>query len=76
MEEYFETPHQVDIGQLGRLHHFDVFEANDVDSLQKCIPVFFSTREKPSLLVIQTPRLENGEILKGYFSYLKQTNQK
>ncbi len=74
VEEFFETPHQVDIVRLGELHGFKVFEADNEIILKECISSFFQPAEKPYLLVVKTPRTVNGNILKEYFKHLSKRN--
>lgn len=74
VEEFFETPHQVDIVRLGELHGFKVFEADNEITLKECISSFFQPAEKPYLLVVKTPRTVNGNILKEYFKHLSKRN--
>ena len=74
MEDFFETPHQVDIARLGELYGFKVFEATDEKTMKECIPSFFQPGKEPYLLVVKTPRTENGNILKEYFKHLRKRN--
>lgn len=72
VEEFFETPHGVDIEQLAKVHSFKVYRATDVDSLTSVLPDFYQPGEQPAILVVHTPGKVNGEILKGYFQALKE----
>jgi len=71
MEEYFETPHEVNIEQLARNHPFKVYRATDKNSLLAVLPDFYKPDQQPAILVIHTPGNINGEILKAYFQALK-----
>lgn len=70
VEDYFETPHEVNIRQLAEVHRFNVFSATDEASLKQILPDFYRLDERPSVLIIETPRLVNGQILKEYFKSL------
>ena len=71
MEEYFETPHEVNIEQLAKNHPFNVYQATDESSLLAVLPDFYKPGQYPTILVIHTPGKINGEILKAYFQALK-----
>ncbi|MFR1240136.1 MAG: hypothetical protein ACLSDJ_03000 [Butyricimonas faecihominis] len=71
VEEFFETPHDVDIERLAEVHRFKVYRATDAPSLTSALSEFYQLEQQPAILVIHTPGKINGEILKGYFQALK-----
>ena len=71
IEEYFETPHNVDIERLAEVHRFKVYRATDATSLETALSEFYQPGHSPAILVVHTPEKINGEILKGYFQALK-----
>ena len=72
VEELFETPHRVGLGQLVQTHRLELFEASDKASLQRVLPSFFEIRETPSVLLIETSAEISGNVLKGYFNFFHQ----
>ena len=71
VEEFFETPHNVDIEQLAKVHRFKVYQATDAPSLASALSEFYQPKQQPAILVVHTPGKINGEILKRYFQVLK-----
>ena len=71
LEECFETAQQVDVRGFAELHHFAYFQAGNELELQEVLPLFWRENQRPAMLAVDTPGLENAEILKGYFKSLK-----
>ena len=71
VEEFFETPHDVDIERLAEIHRFKVYRAIDAPSLESALSEFYQPGQQPAILVVHTPGKINGEILKGYFQALR-----
>lgn len=71
LEECFETARQVNVRGFAELHHFAYFQAEDELELQEVLPLFWRESQQPAILAVDTPGLENAEILKGYFRNLK-----
>ena len=70
-DTYFETKHKLNASQLCEMYGFEYAKANSSESLQEQLNTFFEEKEKPALLEIFTPRLENDEILLNYFEHFK-----
>lgn len=69
-ETFFETVHQKDLRHLCQLQGLEYERAENADEVSACLGHFFSSSEKPRLLEIRTPRLENDKILRNYFEWL------
>lgn len=67
---FFETSHQLNASHLAEMYGFSYFKANDEQSLNKEIANLFLENEKPSLLEIFTPTVENDKVLLQYFKEL------
>lgn len=75
LEEYFETGKNVDVEGLARLHRFQYYYAGNAEDLQRKLTEFFLWSGTPAILEVETPRLENAEILKEYFKQLKNQSK-
>tara|TARA_R110002074_G_scaffold23954_1_gene71885 strand:- start:346 stop:507 length:162 start_codon:yes stop_codon:yes gene_type:complete len=53
------------------MHEFDYKKAFSTITVEKELKGFFETSEKPKILEIFTPSLENDTVLKDYFKYIK-----
>lgn len=67
---YFETAHCLTAEHLAKMYQFQYHLASDEKSLTAILPNFFLEQEKPQILEIFTPTLENDGILKQYFKEL------
>lgn len=72
LEECFETVKDVEVEGFARLHHFRYYRATDSVELQKYLPEFFQVTDRPAILEVDTPRMDNAEILKAYFRKLNE----
>ncbi|WP_447636803.1 2-succinyl-5-enolpyruvyl-6-hydroxy-3-cyclohexene-1-carboxylic-acid synthase [Flavobacterium microcysteis] len=66
---YFETSHCLTGEHLAKMYFFDYFSASNETALEKGLKEFYDS-EKPSILEIFTPTLENDKILLQYFKEL------
>lgn len=66
---YFETSHCLTGEHLAKMYFFDYFSASNEAALEKGLKEFYDS-EKPSILEIFTPTLENDKILLQYFKEL------
>ena len=69
--KYFETPHCLTAEHLCKMHQFEYQQAFSTATVEKELKGFFETSEKPKILEIFTPSLENDTVLKDYFKYIK-----
>jgi 2-succinyl-5-enolpyruvyl-6-hydroxy-3-cyclohexene-1-carboxylate synthase len=68
---YFETPHCLTAEHLCKMHEFEYQQAFSTETVKKELIGFYEISEKPKILEIFTPSLENDTILKDYFKYIK-----
>lgn len=68
-DSYFETVHNLSANHLCEMYGWDYKRATDENSLHLSLSTFYSTGDKPKVLEVFTPRLENDEILLKYFSF-------
>ena len=66
---YFETSHCLTGEHLAKMYQFDYFTASDESSLENSLGEFYAS-ERPSVLEVFTPTLENDKILLQYFKEL------
>ncbi|WP_197026311.1 2-succinyl-5-enolpyruvyl-6-hydroxy-3-cyclohexene-1-carboxylic-acid synthase [Polaribacter sp. Hel_I_88] len=69
--KYFETPHCLTAEHLCKMHQFEYQQAFSTETVKKELIGFYETSEKPKILEIFTPSLENDSVLKDYFKYIK-----
>lgn len=69
LEQYFETKHKRNAKFLSEMYHFNYYYVNDLQYLE---PEFFAFDEanSPSILEIDTSKIDNATILRKYFLYL------
>ncbi len=66
---YFETSHCLTGEHLAKMYQFDYFTASNEVTLENNLADFYNS-EKPSILEVFTPTLENDKILLQYFREL------
>ncbi|MEG1378885.1 MAG: thiamine pyrophosphate-dependent enzyme [Bacteroidales bacterium] len=66
LEEFFETPHQVEIHQLAAAYGLNYLCAQTEKELKQAMRSLYAW-EKPTILEVMTPREINDVILKNYF---------
>jgi 2-succinyl-5-enolpyruvyl-6-hydroxy-3-cyclohexene-1-carboxylate synthase len=67
---FFETFHCLTAEQLAKMYGFDYSIASDVSSLETSLTALFAHSDKPRILEIFTPTLQNDKILLQYFREL------
>jgi 2-succinyl-5-enolpyruvyl-6-hydroxy-3-cyclohexene-1-carboxylate synthase len=67
---FFETSHSLTAEHLAKMYGFEYSIANDETSLVKELDALYRQNEKPSILEVFTPTLENDRILLQYFREL------
>ena len=67
---FFETFHCLTAEQLAKMYDLNYSIASDEASLEKSLTAFFAQNDKPSILEIFTPTLQNDKILLQYFKEL------
>ena len=67
---FFETSHCLTAEHLAKMYGFDYTIASDEPSLSKGLAILYAQNEKPGLLEVFTPTLENDAILSQFFKEL------
>ncbi|WP_309641622.1 2-succinyl-5-enolpyruvyl-6-hydroxy-3-cyclohexene-1-carboxylic-acid synthase [Flavobacterium sp.] len=67
---FFETSHCLTAEHLAKMYGFEYTIASNVDSLKTGLTALFAQNEKPAILEVFTPTLENDKILLQYFKEL------
>ena len=68
--KFFETSHCLTAEQLAKMYGFEYSIASDEASLDNRLKALYAQNERPSILEIFTPTLENNKILLQYFKEL------
>ena len=67
---FFETSHHLTASHLAEMYGLTYSKATDAESLDLAIATLFQQNEKPQILEIFTPTVENDKILLQYFREL------
>ncbi|MCG9792597.1 2-succinyl-5-enolpyruvyl-6-hydroxy-3-cyclohexene-1-carboxylic-acid synthase [Flavobacterium algicola] len=67
---FFETSHQLTAEHLSRMYDLEYYSSFDSDDLELTLPRFFRENDKPAILEIFTPTLDNDKILLQFFKEL------
>ncbi|MFE3868230.1 2-succinyl-5-enolpyruvyl-6-hydroxy-3-cyclohexene-1-carboxylic-acid synthase [Flavobacterium sp. LS2P90] len=67
---FFETSHCLTAEHLAKMYGFEYSIASDETSLENSLNALYSQNDKPSILEVFTPTLENDSILLQYFKEL------
>ncbi len=70
-ETFFETPHQLTAEHLCKMYALEYEQTDNLNDLRNKLATFFDNSDRPKLLEIHTPRLENDKVLLNYFLFLK-----
>ncbi|HEY6143455.1 MAG TPA: 2-succinyl-5-enolpyruvyl-6-hydroxy-3-cyclohexene-1-carboxylic-acid synthase [Flavobacterium sp.] len=68
--KFFETTHNLTAEHLAKMYGFEYSVATDEMSLENSLTALYAQNEKPSILEVFTPTLENNKILLQYFKEL------
>ena len=71
LDEFILTKHHRNAELLAKNFGFSYTKVDDEDTLLRVMDNFFKPDAKPKLLEIDTTEVENAEILKKYFEFLK-----
>lgn len=69
---YFETIHSHTAKQLADMYHFEYHIATDEESLKTELQTFYNESEKPKILEVFTPRIDNDITLIDYFKFFNE----
>ena len=67
---FFETSHCLTAEHLAKMYRFDYLTASDTPGLKEQLAAFYQSNDKPCILEIFTPTLQNNKILNDYFKHL------
>jgi len=67
---FFETSHKLTAEHLAKMYGLNYFVANDEISLIQGLNTLYAQNDKPSILEVFTPTLENDAVLLQYFKEL------
>ncbi|UTW60676.1 2-succinyl-5-enolpyruvyl-6-hydroxy-3-cyclohexene-1-carboxylic-acid synthase [bacterium SCSIO 12741] len=73
-EQYLETHHGLNLQGIATTFGLEYRASNNEAELEEQLKVFFSESNTARLLEVFTPRLDNAEVLKHYFTHLKDYN--
>lgn len=68
LDRYFCVSNLPDVAATASAYGIETMEANDMDELKEAVGWLSELSDLPRLLVVKTPPLESGNILKKYFS--------
>ncbi len=71
LEKFFETKHSLNAQGIAVTYGLNYLSCNNEASLNESLKTLFEPRDKPAILEIFTPNVENGLLLREYFSFLK-----
>lgn len=72
LDDFFETAQELNIEKMASLYDLPFYRASSEDELWAILPQFYAPHSKTVILEVNTPRLENDKVLKGYFSAIKK----
>lgn len=71
VESVFETRHHLTAGHLAIMFGFEYESANNLNELKTVLNSFYQISEKPKILEIDTSCIQNAQIQRDYFDFLK-----
>jgi len=71
LDEFIATKHHRNAELTAKMFGFGYTKVDDEMTLERVMENFFKADVQPKILEIDTSKIENAEILKGYFEYLK-----
>lgn len=71
LEEFILTKHHKNAEHLAQHFGFSYTKVDDEITLSRVLDNFFKHDEKAKILEVDTTAVENAEVLKGYFEFLK-----
>lgn len=71
VDEFIATTHNKNCEHLAKHFGLSYFKVEDEESLLRALDNFFKPETKPKLLEINTTEMQNADILKGYYRFLK-----
>lgn len=71
LDEFILTKHHKTAELIAKHFDFGYTKADDEDTLARILDNFFKPDLKPKILEIDTSKVENAEVLKKYFEFMK-----
>ncbi len=71
LEQYFEAKHDTRCEGIASAFGLNYTACHNNEEFKQAIDNFFEPSDKPAILEVFTPNVENGKLLKKYFKYLK-----
>lgn len=71
VESVFETRHHLTAEHLAKMYGFEYENVNNLEDLKISLDEFYLESEKPKILEINTSIIENAQIQRDYFEFLK-----
>ncbi len=70
LEEFISTRHEKTAKHLAAHFGMEYTEVDDEQTLSRVLDLFFAPSQQPKILEVNTKKIENAQILRGYFSSL------
>ncbi len=71
LDEFIATKHKRTAESIAKMFNFSYTKVEDEDALSRVLENFFKPSTQPKLLEVNTSSIQNGDILRGYFDYMK-----
>ena len=71
LDEFIATKHHRNAELVAKMFNFSYSKVEDEITLERVMENFFKPDSRPKILEINTSEIENADILKGYFQFLK-----
>lgn len=73
LEEFFVTKHNWNAKHICKTFGVFYLKAENINELNRYLPTFLSSNKGPALFEIFTPYEINGEVLRDYFKFIKES---
>jgi len=75
LEEYFEANHNLNAKHIAKTFDVPYYFCDEFKGLEKCLQSFYEPQNGlPAILEIKTPNELSAQVLKDYFSFIKNKN--
>lgn len=71
LEDFFEAKQTLNAQGIAQTFGLNYIACNNETAFKEALRDFFEPSEKPAIMEVFTPNVENGIVLKAYFKYLK-----
>ncbi len=73
-EKFQETSHSNNLEGVALTYGINFQQVSDMAGLNEALKSLYTDNDGPKILEVKTPRVESPQVLKAYFSYLKERN--